>query len=405
MKRLVLLTPHYLPEEGAAAQRATAMAEYLAAHGWQVSVVTLQPHYPQNRIYDGYDTRSPDRREERSVTVTRLRPWIVPKSSLALRLLSETLFCLQALPHALRTPADVVLASSPYMFLGPAGLLVGRCKGAKFIWDVRDLTWLYPRAAGKKTFGLDKMLERQMLAVARHADGLTTATEGLLSYFVARPECAIVLPNGVSDKRFDVLSGLPPPDPACPRVLYAGLFGYNHGLSTLIEAANRLPDIPFTLAGDGPEGDALRRQAAALGLENVTFTGYLSGARLLEEYRRATLLVSHVRKNPLFEWTQPAKLWEYMATGRPVIHAGEGEVVWIIQEHDIALTVPPEDPDALAASIRTLLCDPARSATLGARGQAFVAAHRKRGSILERLSTLLDAVVEATPLPEAANAP
>lgn len=392
--RLVLLTPNYYPESNAASQRLTSLAEQLAASGHQVTAVSLQPHYPQNRIYDGYEVASPHIVELEGVHVIRIRPWLVPKDNLLMRLLSEGLFTLQALPHLLRAPADVIMASSPYMFLGPAGLLIARLRGVRYVWDVRDLTWLYPKAAGKRTFGLDKILDRIMRFTAARADALTTATQGLFDYFDARPPLAECVPNGVNDPWLDKLMALPePPASGAPLVVYAGLFGYNHGVSTIVEAAALVPRANFLLVGDGPERDALGAQVEALGLTNVSFGGYLDQERLLDVYQRATVLVSHVRSDPIFLWTQPAKVWEYMASGRPVVHAGEGEVLPIIEGHGIGLVTPPERPPALAAAIERLLDDRGLAAALGANARAFVSRSRRRSTLNGRFAALLAQVV------------
>jgi len=388
-RHVALVAPHYRPETNAAAHRVTALAESLAAAGRQVTMITTLPHYPQYRVYDGYDVPGRMETEEGGVRVVRLRPLIAPKTSLPLRLLAELWFCLRAYMLLLRARPDVVVASSPYMFLGPMGLLAARLVGARFAWDVRDLTWLYPRAVGKRTFGLDRALERLMLWTARRCDALTTATEGLLTYFERRPELSAVVPNGVSDAWLDRLAALPAPGDA-PQVLYAGLLGYNHALATLVDAARLLPDVPFALAGDGPERAELEERALRHGLTNVTFLGYLGPDELVEAYSRATVLVSHVRKHDLYHWTQPAKLWEYMATGRPVVHAGEGEAVRIVDENGVGVTVPPEDPDALAAAIAGLVRDPAAGRQLGARARGFVSRARRRSLLLAEHVALLE---------------
>jgi glycosyltransferase involved in cell wall biosynthesis len=395
MKAILILSPQYHPETGAAARRITDMAEFLANKGWKVSVITQAPHYPQNSIYEGYGLQSPDIRIEQGVEVVRLNPWIVPRSNLALRLLSESLFCVKALVQGLRRKSDVILASSPYMFLGPTGLLLARLCGAKFVWDVRDLTWLYPKATGKPTYGLDRSLEAIMLWTASRAHALTTVTEGLRSYFARRPSRAEVLPNGVSDKWADQLLSLPQEvERSKPVVVYAGLLGYNHALGTLIETAKLLPEVEFKVAGDGPERPALEQKAAALGANNVAFLGYLGQDDLLDLYQEAALLVSHLRQNPLYRWTQPAKLWEYMATGRPVIHAGEGEVVDILLRDGLAAVVPPEQPQALAQAIRELLSNPDKGREMGERARVFVDQERRRSKLLERFGELIESLME-----------
>ena len=392
---IAIVAPNYDPETNAAAKRITSIAQRMSGRH-KVTVVTHLPHYPQNRIYEGYDVTSPDVREESGVEVVRLRPWLVPKASLPLRMAAETLFCIQASAHVLSRRPDLVLTSSPFMFLGPMGLLVSRVLGAAFVWDVRDLTWLYPRATGHRTYGTDRLLERLMLITARHSDALTTATDGLLGYFRDRPDRSMVVVNGVNDELLDELLDLPPAEPPDePRALYAGLFGYNHALKTVLQAAELLPHVHFTLAGDGPDKAELIAFTKSRGLANVSFSGYLSKDELIGQYRRSTVLISHVRRNPLYRWTQPAKLWEYMATGRPVIHAGEGEAVDIVTRYDIGVAIPPQDAGALAAGIRMVLEAPEEARALGRRARAFVDTYRRRTKLLEDLESVLEDTIAA----------
>ena len=396
MKSIILLSSHYSPETGAAAKRTQATAQYLQTKGWRVTVVTLLPHHPANEIYEGFDTVGPFVQNEEGVQVVRYRPWLVPKTSLALRLAAELLFCWHALLFALRHSHDLVFGSSPYMFIGPTALLAGRLSRAKVVWEVRDLTWLYPRSAGKKTFGLDIVLEKLMRWTASSADALVTATGGLLNYFSQRPEAALVVYNGVTPeqiKRLEYSADKPLFRHSRPRVLYAGLFGYNHDLAVLLESAKLLPNIDFTLAGDGPQKDALLQKAQTLGLQNVSFVGHLSADELAQAYVEHDILVSHVRRDPLHLWTQPAKLWEYMATGRPIVHAGEGEIIDIIQRGGLGLTCAPGDPRVLANAMQNLVDNPQKAADMGTRARTFVEHKRNRATLIGRLEALLSSLL------------
>lgn len=396
MKSIAVITPNYYPETNAGARRVTAIAEHLAACGWRVRAITHLPHHPQNRVYDEYDVTSPDCRRENGVEVTRIRPWIVPRAKLTLRFLSEMLFCLQALPHVLHGRSTIILATSPYMLLGPLGLLASRLSRARFVWDVRDLTWQYAKATGKRSYGLDRPIEQLMKMTARQSHALTTATNGQLLYFDRRPKMAMVLSNGLAATVFDSLSRLPNSEPMQqrrPRVLYAGLLGYPQALLTLVRAAALLPEVDFALVGDGPERGLLEAEVQERNLSNVTFGGYVAFDALTSYYAWADILIAHLRSDPAFEVAQPSKLWEYMATGKPVIYAGRSEAGDIIREHDIGMVVPPEEPEVLAKAIRQLLHRPTRAAALGRRGQAFVTAHRSRALGLERLAKLLEALV------------
>lgn len=330
------------------------------------------------------------------MTVLRIRPLIVRKDQLVLRLMSELLFTIQALPHLWRQRPDLIMASSPYMFLGPLGWLISRLRGTPFVWDVRDLTWLYPRSAGKRTFGLDRLLDKLMRFVAARASALLTATQGLHAYFEQRPKVSAVIPNGVDDAWLEDLLRIGPVDRnAPPCVVYAGLLGYNHDLSTVVRAAAALRDIRFLMVGDGPELPRLRELATSLGAGNVEFRGHLAQDELLEVYTQASVLVSHVRASPVNRWTQPAKVWEYLATGRPVVHAGEGEVIEILEAGRLSLTVLPGHPDQLAAAIRSLLEDPDGADEFGARGRIFTSTERRRSLLNQDLVNVVHQVFGA----------
>jgi glycosyltransferase involved in cell wall biosynthesis len=274
----------------------------------------------------------------------------------------------------------MVVASSPYMFVGPFGLAAARLVGAHFAWDVRDLTWEYIRATGRRTFGLVRPIERLMCSTARRADVLTTATYGQLAAFPSVPERAAVVTNGLSPSFLEELRMEPPGglEARRPRVVYAGLIGYPQGLGVMLDLAERLPDVDIALVGVGPERAELETEARRRELGNVTFAGFVEGEALRDWYRSADVLVAHLRADPAFAIAQPSKLWEYMATGRPVIYGGEGEAAELIERHGIAVTVPPGSPDAMAAAVRELLDDPEHAEELGRRGRAFVQLERDR---------------------------
>lgn len=407
MASVVIVTPHYAPETNAAARRITSLVEGLLAAGWDVAVVTLLPHYPQNRIFQGFDVPTPDVRDEDGVRVVRLRPRIVPKDSLPLRIFSETLFCVGALPHLLRPKPDLILATSPYMFLGQLGLLASRLASAKFVWDVRDLTWLYPKAAGKRTYGLDRPVEALMRWTARRADGLATATDGLLEYFGRRPERAMVFANGVSDSWLEQLLAIPKPTVVDrPVVMYAGLLGYNQNITTFLDVASLLPEIDLVIAGDGPERPKLEDRARTLALTNVKFLGFLSQDELLAAYSRADVLIAQLRGDPVHRWSQPSKLWEYLATGRPVVYAGEGDTIDLIERHGLAFTASPDDPELIASALKHVLEDPEAGRDASRAGRRFVDEARRRSRLVAELVGMLESMVgDAEPGPWSSEPP
>ena len=122
----------------------------------------------------------------------------------------------------------------------------------------------------------------------------------------------------------------------------------------------------------GPSGPHLEARASERGLRNVEFTAHVNPSGLLESYRAADILFAQVRSTPTLDQTaMPSKLMEYMASGRPVIYAGNGHAAAEIERIGSGLAVPPEEPQAIETAIQALLGDPRRAVALGAGRQGL----------------------------------
>jgi colanic acid biosynthesis glycosyl transferase WcaI len=321
------------------------------------------------------------------------------RGSLLVRALREQLMASGLLAYATSLPADIVLVSSPSMFLGPIGLLLARAKRAKFVWDIRDITWGYARdqlnAATSIMEFVGAVLERYMLFVARRADLVVGASPGITQTLVkagVSPSRATTVFNGISSDLLEELVQSTGPTLHKPRpiVTYAGSIGYNQALAIMLDVARMLPDVDFVMAGDGPELPSLVSQAEKLSLTNVSFPGFLDRQELLELYGKSDILLGHVKDAPVINATMiPVKLFEYMATGKPVIYAGRGIASEFLNGIGCAATVPPEDPTVLTEAILSLLRDPKRMEALGRAGQTFVKQNFRREVLMEELADTL----------------
>jgi glycosyltransferase involved in cell wall biosynthesis len=394
--RLQLLTQFFPPETNAGAKRIGPMARALQGR-YDVLVVAPRPGYPSPADYKGFPVARHD--TGLPFEVRRSAPFHPHKGSLALRTLREQVMALRLALRALSGRADVVVASSPSIFLGPAGLLIARLKGARFVWDVRDLTWGYARevtGTSRATALAARALEWYMLVALRCADLVVGASAGITAALVRdgiEPGRAITVPNGISSEVLDEVSQVAyeKVEKRRPIVAYAGVVGYNQGLCTLVEAARLLPGVDFVLAGDGPELPLLKEKARRFGIENVTFKGYLDREGLLEVYRESDILVAHVRSTPTIDATMvPVKLFEYMAAGRPIVYAGRGIAADLLREIGCAETVPPEDPRAIRDAVAGLLADPRRMRELGERGAERAKLDFRRERIMEELARELE---------------
>jgi glycosyltransferase involved in cell wall biosynthesis len=122
----------------------------------------------------------------------------------------------------------------------------------------------------------------------------------------------------------------------------------------VLEAVEQMDEIDWLVIGDGPELPTLKRAAAQLGLqERIEFTGQLAPGEALRQ-----LATAHVMAMPSEDEAFGVAYVEAMACGLPAIGLEtEGGPAEIASLGPGLLLVPPRDPPALEAAIRTALAD------------------------------------------------
>jgi glycosyltransferase involved in cell wall biosynthesis len=151
-------------------------------------------------------------------------------------------------------------------------------------------------------------------------------------------------------------------------VLTPARFHEQKGHVYLLEAAARVPDTTFVLAGDGELRPAMEQRARDLGvMDRCVFLGHRSDVPALLAAADVFVLPS------LFEGL-PISILEAMAAERPVIATAVGGTDEAVVNGATGLLVPPRDPAALAAAISRLRAEPALARRLAQAGRARVEA-------------------------------
>src|SRR5690606_11556078 len=182
---------HYFPpESNAPAARVHELSRALAAAGHEVHVVTGQPNHPRGVVYPGYRAGAYRREVIEGVVVHR-----VPTFATASRGVLERGLGYTALPAAqvalglARVPAvDLVLATSPQILTGVAGLALARLRRVPFVLEVRDL-WpegIVAVGALGARHPIIRGLTQIERALYRGAAGVVSVTDSFVDHFVAR---------------------------------------------------------------------------------------------------------------------------------------------------------------------------------------------------------------------------
>ena len=246
-----------------------------------------------------------------------------------------------------------------------------------------------------------RRLDAREQRVWRRADAYVTITSGLAreleQHYGPRSRLAIV-PDGarvpVASTESDLMHHAPG---AAPVVGYAGHLYPWKGLDVLIGALGQLTDMRGLIVG-GLEGESdvarLKALAEQLAPGRVEFAGMVEPPRVAAFLQRADVLViPNLPSRISAAYTSPLKLFEYMASGRPVVASDLPALREVLRPDDNAVLVEPGSVDALAAGIRRIVGDAAFGRRLAAHARRDVAEYTwdKRA---ERLDAALAAAVE-----------
>jgi glycosyltransferase involved in cell wall biosynthesis len=174
------------------------------------------------------------------------------------------------------------------------------------------------------------------------------------------------------------------------RVMFAGNIGAAQDFQTIIDAAECLKnehDIHWVIIGDGRLHDWLQQEVERRRLRE---TVHLLGRHPLESMPRffalADAMLVTLRNDPVFALTIPSKVQSYLACGRPVVAALDGEGAKVITESGAGIAVSAGDAAALAGAVLRLYRTPdAERNAMGQRGREYFNQHFERALLLSRI--------------------
>jgi glycosyltransferase involved in cell wall biosynthesis len=229
---------------------------------------------------------------------------------------------------------DRLVASGRVAFKAASALLLRLCDAALVLSCEEQRQWLAFHPRGKVYVVSNPFVS---------SDGAITAT--------ARRDLGV--PEGV------------------PLLLFVGRVMEAKGVFELIEALPRvLADAPchLLMAGEGPEMEAFRARAAAVGItEHLTMAGYLEGPALRAAYGCSDVFV-------LPSWTEgfPFSMLEAMDAGLPVVTTRIRGMADHIEDGVHGFLTAPRDSSALAEALRRLVTDAGLRRRMGEANRAKV---------------------------------
>ncbi|MFY0990304.1 glycosyltransferase family 4 protein [Halomonas sp. C05BenzN] len=415
MKHVWILNHYAKPPEAAGGARHFQLARHLPGHGWRATLIASSVDHPggHQRLDNGEQARLETRD---GVPFLWLRTASY-RGNGGGRMKSMLEYARQAVrPGRLAgiDRPDLIIGSSVHPFAALAGWWLARRHRVPFVFEVRDL---WPQTLidmGRLREG--SLVTRAMRTLEtflyRRARRVLTLLPRARDYIVPRgvpAERVVWLSNGVDLD--DYPDPVPPPvrPPEMPlSLMYFGGHGEANGLEVLVAAMGRVREacersggavpVQLRLIGDGPAKPALQRQATELGLDGrwVRFEPPVPKREIPRLAREADAFVITVRDLPrLYRFgISMNKLFDYMAAARPVVIAS-GAVNDPVADAGAGITVPPEDPAALAEAILGLAALPAEEReALGRAGRDHMEAAYDYRILAGRLAGVMNDVME-----------
>jgi glycosyltransferase involved in cell wall biosynthesis len=403
--RILLINNLFHPEPNHL--KGLEFAKELQRRGHYVRVLTGFPNYPGGRIYPGYRARWTLDEEVGGVPVTRVAMYASHDASALRRIASYVSIALSQAVHALRLGERFDVA---HVYMGPITLMwparvLRALQGTKIVADVQDLWPESVTGSGMLGGGL---VSRLLAAWCRRsyasADRVVVLSPGYAEALgargVGRHRIEVVYnwcdERGLGADGSKVPTGLL--DPSRFNVLYAGNMGKLQGLDAVLDAAVLLgktePRVRLVLVGGGVDFERLRVRAEREGLTNVQLHGRVTVGEANALQQRADALLINLVPTPLTRIGIPQKLQAYMAAGRPILLAAEGDAAALLARARAGVNCRPNDATSIADGVLNLATlSPAERDALGKNGSDF---YRTELSFRRGLDRILEVFSEVT---------
>ena len=303
---------------------------------------------------------------------------------------------------------DVIWGISTPLTAAWAAAQVARWRRVPWVFEVQDLWPSFPIAMGAVPMGLARQqlyqLEKRLYQSARHILPLSPDMTRYVTDLGISPGKVTTVLNGTdlelatraTSQAVETLRRSQ--DLVGKRViLYAGTFGRANDIPTLVAAAEAMAatdsDAVWVFLGHG-FFEPLLAAAAARWPGRIRLVGGQARHEVFSWFALAEVSVVSFLGLPVLDSNSPAKLYDSLAVGTPVVVTNQGWTKTLVEQHGCGWYVPAGAPDALATKLQELLAQPAVLSTAGANGRSLAATEFDRQRLAQRVQQLLEAAAK-----------
>ena len=300
---------------------------------------------------------------------------------------------------------DVIWGISTPLTAAWAAAQVARWRRVPWVFEVQDLWPAFPIAMGAVPTALARQqlyrMEKRLYQSAWHVLPLSPDMARYVTNLGIAPEKVTTVLNGTD---LDLAARATPETAEKLRqaqglagkqvILYAGTFGRANDIPALVAAAEAMAaedsDAVWVFLGHG-FFEPLVAAAAARWPGRIRLVGGQARHEVFGWFRLAAVSVVSFLGLPVLDANSPAKLYDSLAVGTPVVVTNAGWTKALVEKHACGWYVPAGDAPALAAQLRGLLRHPEKLAAAGRNGGTLAKHEFDRQQLAAQVQRILEA--------------
>ena len=414
--RILLLHQYFLEPNDGGGSRFNEMAKQWSESGHEITVLAGMMHANGNEKIPEYKGRFILKKKHGKVNVIRCHVSETYNSGFLGRLWGYFSFVFSSIWAGLfstKGKFDVILVTSPPLFVGITAYVLSLFKRTPFVFEVRDL---WPESAIDTGVVTNKWIikfaywfEAFIYKKAKLINVLTPAFRDALIHKKGIAEDKVIfIPNAadftlaeeVSNSDFDSIqfrNELGWSDKLV--ITYVGAHGVANHLIQVIETAElikeKLPHVLFVLIGGGMQKEMLMEEAKKRSCTNVQFFDPVPKKEVFKYIMASDFGASVLKKVDTFKTIYSNKTFDYMSCRKPIMLVIDGVSRELVETAKCGIYIEPEDPQDWANKIESLKdITHADISIMGNNGYDYAKKHFDREELGKKYVGLIEKAID-----------
>lgn len=400
--KILLLHQYFLEEDDPGGSRWNEITKTWTDQGYEVSVIAGMMHYNGNKKKDEYRGKFFIKKKQGRVDVYRSHVSESYNSGFLGRLWGYFSFMFSSLWNGVfhvKGNYDVVIVTSPPLFVGISGFLLSKVKGIPMVFEIRDL---WPESAidtgvltNKLIIKLAYTVEKFIYSKSKLINVLTPAFYNTLRDKKGVNENKLIMIPNAADFSLseEILNNFNRDQFRKENSLegkfvitYVGAHGVANHLEQILDVGKLLEDtnVLFLLIGQGMEKAKLMEKAKQMGVINVRFHDPVPKKEVFKFIIASDMGASVLKNVDTFKTVYSNKTFDYFSCKKPVLMGIDGVSRELVEKAKAGSYVEPENAEDYNRIIRMYMNDLERIEKEGENGYKFAKENFDRKVLAER---------------------